>query len=163
MQLTASKAILGIITAIWGFALAIGPVNGQPGQPSRTLDVTPYLIEPPTTTTEPLMVIDPYATPATQFAQLAINLGWPVSEYETLARIIERESGGNPSAWNRTDPMGGSYGLLQINGFWCKGKQSYLQGLGIVKNCKSLLDPETNLRAGLIIWNRSGWNPWGTK
>lgn len=166
MQLTAPKLIAGIITAIWGFASLVGVPSAQSEassiMPKQPISVTPYLIEP-TTTTEPIMVIDPYATPAAQFAQLAINLGWPVNEYDTLVKIIDRESGGNPSAWNHTDPMGGSYGLLQINGFWCRGKQSYLQGLGIVKNCKSLLDPETNLRAGLVIWNRSGWNPWGTK
>ena len=167
MQLSAPKLIAGFITALWGFVSLLGAPDAQSEassvMPKAPISVQPYLIEPTTTTTEPLMIIDPYATPAVQFAQLAINLGWPVSEYDTLARIIARESSGNPSAWNRSDPMGGSYGLLQINGFWCRGKNSYLQGLGVVNNCKSLLDPETNLRAGLVIWNRSKWNPWGTK
>lgn len=162
MTITAPKIIGSLITALWGFALALGPVNSESGQPSSTLDVAPYLIEPSTTTSSTLF-IDPYATPAAQFAALGVNLGWPVEQYNKLTKIIERESSGNPSAWNRTDPMGGSYGLLQINGFWCRSKNSYLQGLGIVTSCKSLLDPETNLRAGLVIWNRSGWNPWGTK
>jgi len=167
MQLTAPKLIAGFITAIWGFASLLGAPNAQSEasgiMPKAPISVQPYLIEPTTTTTEPIMVIDPYATPAVQFTQLAINLGWPVGEYNQLAKIIERESHANPSAWNRTDPMGGSYGLLQINGFWCRGKNSYLQTNGIVTSCKSLLDPETNLRAGLVIWNRSGWNPWSTK
>ena len=162
MTITAPKIIASLITALWGFALALGPVNSESGQPSRTLDVTPYLIEPSTTTSSTLF-IDPYATPAAQFAALGVNLGWPVEQYNKLTKIIERESSGIPSAWNKNDVMSGSYGLLQINGFWCRGKNSYLQGLGIVNSCKSLLDPETNLRAGLVIWNRSGWNPWGTK
>lgn len=163
MQLTAPKLIAGFITALWGFATLLGAPIALSEQPNPVPVARDYLIEPTTTTTEPIMVIDPYATPAAQFATLGVNLGWPVKQYNTLERIIERESTGNPSAWNHTDPMGGSYGLLQINGFWCRGKNSYLQGLGIVKNCQSLLDPETNLRAGLVIWNRSGWNPWGTK
>ena len=163
MQLTAPKLIAGFITALWGFASLLGAPNALSEQPNPVPVARDYIIEPTTTTTEPIMVIDPYATAAVQFAQLGINIGWPVSQYNTLAKIIERESHGNPSAHNITDPMGGSYGLLQINGFWCKGKQSYLQTNGIVPNCKSLLDPQTNLRAGLVIFNRSGWNPWGTK
>lgn len=162
MQLTAPKLIAGFITVLWGFASLVGVPRALSEQPNPEPVARDYMILP-TTTTEPIMVIDPYATPATQFAQLGINLGWPISQYNTLAKIIERESHGNPSAHNITDPMGGSYGLLQINGFWCRGKASYLQGLGVVTNCKSLLDPQVNLRAGLVIFNRSGWNPWGTK
>jgi len=163
MTITAPKLIAGFITALWGFASLLGVPNAQSEQPNPVPVARDYIIEPTTTTAEPLMIIDPYATPAAQFAALAINLGWPVSEYNMLAKIIERESHGNPSAWNHTDPLGGSYGLLQINGFWCKGPSSYLQNNGVLTNCKMLLDPQTNLRAGLIIWNRSGWNPWGTK
>jgi hypothetical protein len=163
MTITAPKLIAGFITALWGFASLLGVPNAQSEQPNPIPVATDYMIEPTTTTTEPLMTIDPYATPAVQFAQLAINLGWPVSEYNMLAKIIERESHGISVAHNTTDPNGGSFGLLQINGFWCKGQLSYLQTNGVLTNCKMLLDPETNLRAGLIIWNRSGWNPWGTK
>ena len=163
MQLTAPKLIAGVSTALGAFASLLGAPSALSEQPNPVPVARDYMIEPTTTTTEPIMVIDPYATPAVQFTQLAINLGWPVSEYNQLAKIIERESHGNPSAHNITDPMGGSYGLLQINGFWCRGKNSFLQTNGIVTNCKSLLDPQTNLRASLIIWNRSGWNPWSVK
>lgn len=163
MQLTAPKLIAGFITLLWGFASLVGVPRALSEQPNPVPVARDYIIEATTTTTEPLMVIDPYATPAAQFAALAINLGWPVSEYNQLAKIIERESHGNPSAHNASDPMTGSYGLLQINGFWCKGKSSYLQINGVLSSCKMLLDPQTNLRAGLVIWNRSGWNPWSTK
>jgi len=163
MQLTAPKLIAGFITVLWGFASLIGVPRALSEQPNPVPVARDYIIEATTTTIEPLMVIDPYATPAAQFAALAINLGWPVSEYNQLAKIIERESHGNPSAHNDSDPMTGSYGLLQINGFWCKDKSSYLQTNGIITNCKMLLDPQTNLRAGLVIWNRSGWNPWSIK
>ena len=160
MTFTAPKIIASLITALWGFALAIGPVNSESGQPSRTLDVHPYLIEP-TTTTSSTLFIDPYATAAEQFAALAVNLGWPVAEYATLAKVIERESNGIAIAHNSKDPMSGSYGLMQINGFWCRGANSYLQKAGLITSCEMLLDPQINLRAGLIIFTRSGWSPWG--
>jgi hypothetical protein len=163
MQITAPKLIAGFITALWGFASLLGAPSALSEQPEPAPVARDYLIEPTSTTSEPMMTIDPYATPAAQFAQLAINLGWPVSEYSQLIKIIERESHGNPSAHNTTDPMTGSYGLMQINGFWCQNANSFLQTNGILTNCAMLLDPRVNLRAGLVIWNRSGWNPWSTK
>ena len=161
MTFTAPKIIASLITALWGFTLALGPVNSESGQPSRTLDVHPYLIEPPTTTTSTLF-IDPYATAPEQFAALAVNLGWPVEEYATLVKVITRESNGNGLSHNLKDPMTGSYGLMQINGFWCKGANSFLQKAGLLTSCEMLLDPQINLRAGLIIYTRSGWSPWRT-
>jgi hypothetical protein len=158
---TAPKIIASLITALWGFTLALGPVNSGSGQPSRTIELAPYLIEP-TTTTSSTLFIDPYATAAEQFAALAVNLGWPVSEYATLAKVIQRESNGIAIAHNSKDPMSGSYGLMQINGFWCKGENSFLQKAGLITSCEMLLDPQINLRAGLIIFTRSGWSPWRT-
>lgn len=161
MTFTAPKIIASLITALWGFTLALGPVNSKSGQPNPVPVARDYIIEP-TTTTSSTLFIDPYATAPEQFAALAVNLGWPVEEYETLVRVITRESKGIAIAHNSDDPMGGSYGLMQINGFWCKGKNSYLQKAGLITSCKMLLDPQTNLRAGLIIFTRSGWSPWGT-
>ena len=161
MTFTAPKIIASLITALWGFTLALGPVNSESGQPSRTIELAPYLIEP-TTTTSSTLFIDPYSTAAEQFAALAVNLGWPISEYATLAKVIQRESNGIAIAHNRKDPMSGSYGLMQINGFWCRGANSYLQKAGLITSCEMLLDPQINLRAGLIIFTRSGWSPWRT-
>ena len=161
MTFTAPKIIASLITALWGFTLALGPVNSESGQPSRTIELAPYLIEP-TTTTSSTLFIDPYATAPEQFAALAVNLGWPVNEYKTLVKVIKRESNGIAIAHNTKDPMSGSYGMMQINGFWCRGANSYLQKAGLITSCKMLLDPQTNLRAGLIIFTRSGWSPWRT-
>jgi len=158
---TAPKIIASLITALWGFTLALGPVNSESGQPNPVPVARDYIIEP-TTTTSSTLFIDPYATAPEQFAALAVNLGWPVAEYQTLVKVITRESNGIALAHNTDDPMSGSYGLLQINGFWCKGKNSYLQKAGLITSCEMLLDPQTNLRAGLIIFTRSGWSPWGT-
>ena len=161
MTFTAPKIIASLITALWGLALAVGPVNSESGQPSRTLDVHPYLIEP-TTTTSSTLFIDPYSSAPEQFAALAVNLGWPVEEYEKLVMVITRESNGIAIAHNIKDPMTGSYGLMQINGFWCNGANSFLQKAGLLTSCEMLFDPQINLRAGLIIYTRSGWSPWRT-
>ncbi len=161
MTFTAPKLLAGLISALLGFTAFLGPDNAQ-SSPSRvTLDVAPFLIEP-TTTTSSTLFIDPYATAAEQFAALAVNLGWPVDEYETLVKVITRESNGIAIAHNSKDPMTGSYGLMQINGFWCRGANSYLQKAGLLTSCEMLLDPQINLRAGLIIFTRSGWSPWRT-
>ena len=161
MTFTAPKLLAGLISALMGFTALSGHQNAQSSPPSTMLTVAPYLIEPSTTTSSTLF-IDPYASAPAQFAALAVNLGWPVNEYNQLIKVITRESNGIPTAHNRKDPMSGSYGLLQINGFWCKGANSYLQKAGVLTSCKMLLDPQTNLRAGLIIFNRSGWSPWRT-
>ena len=161
MTFTAPKIIAGLISALLGFTALTSSENAQ-SSPSRvTLDVAPFLIEPSTTTSSTLF-IDPYASAPAQFAALAVNLGWPVSEYNKLIQVITRESNGVALSHNTKDPMTGSYGLMQINGFWCKGPNSYLQKAGLIKSCKMLLDPQTNLRAGLIIFTRSGWSPWST-
>ena len=161
MTFTAPKLLAGLISALLGFTAFLGPDNAQ-SSPSRvTMDVAPFLIEP-TTTTSSTLFIDPYATAAEQFAALAVNLGWPVEEYDTLVKVITRESNGIAIAHNTADPMGGSYGLMQINGFWCRGTNSYLQKAGLLTSCEMLLDPQINLRAGLINFTRSGWSPWRT-
>jgi len=161
MTFTAPKLLAGLISALLGFTAFLGPDNAQ-SSPSRvTMDVAPFLIEP-TTTTSSTLFIDPYATAAEQFAALAVNLGWPVEEYDTLVKVITRESNGIAIAHNSKDPMTGSYGLMQINGFWCRGANSYLQKAGLLTSCEMLLDPQINLRAGLIIFTRSGWSPWRT-
>ena len=161
MTFTAPKIIASLITALWGFTLALGPVNSESGQSSRTIELAPYLIEP-TTTTSSTLFIDPYATAAEQFAALAVNLGWPVEQYQKLVMVITRESNGIATSHNIKDPMTGSYGLMQINGFWCNGANSFLQKAGLLTSCEMLLDPQINLRAGLIIFTRSGWSPWRT-
>ena len=164
MTFTAPKIIASLITALWGFTLALGPVNSESGQPSRTIDVRPYLIEPPTTTTSTLF-IDPYSTAPEQFAALAVNLGWPADQRTVLESIMKRESNCTPNAFNRKDPNGGSRGLLQINGSWNK----WLTNKGIITKPKDLLQAQTNLLAGLEIYNYGverygfGWGPWGTK
>jgi soluble lytic murein transglycosylase-like protein len=164
MQLTAPKLIAGIISAIWGFASLLGAPTAFSEQPNPVPVVRDYLIEP-TTTTSSTIYIDPYTSACEQFSALAVNLGWPADQRTVLESIMKRESNCTPNAINRKDPFGGSRGLLQINGSWHK----WLIGKGIITHKQNLLQAETNLLAGLEIYNYGverygfGWGPWGTK
>ncbi len=106
-------------------------------------------------------------TPVTACAgalNLALSVGWPATETPTLMRVLKRESNCTPDAFNPRDTAGGSYGYMQINGFWCTPSaywpQGWLQAKGILKVCDELFDPQTNLIAGLAIWHNSTWTPW---
>jgi hypothetical protein len=54
---------------------------------------------------------------------------------------------------------------MQVNGFWL----DYLSKRGIITELEDLLHAETNLIAGLAIYNYGmerygfGWGPWSTK
>lgn len=109
-----------------------------------------------------------------QWHDLAVSIGWPESEWDTLSYILHRESRCNVDSHNKTDPSSGSRGLMQINGYWCRpskwSEKGWLQDKGILNTCDDLFNPEINLRAGLAIWlygeekHGCGWRgPWATK
>jgi hypothetical protein len=115
----------------------------------------------------PVVVTPPVTTPATACAQalnLALSVGWPATETPTLMRVLKRESRCLPKAHNKKDTVGQSYGLMQINSFWCTPSaywpQGWLQAKGILTTCDQLLDPKVNLIAGLAVWHNSTWSPW---
>jgi len=162
MTFTATKIVAGVISALVGFTLAIQPLMSQSDPPNTTIALAPYLIEPSATSTTATTVfyINPSATVCQQFSALAVNLGWPVKQRDKLEYVMQRESRCTPNSHNKRDTVGQSYGLLQINSFWCEGPNSYLQKTGLITSCEKLLHAQTNLKAGLIIWTRSGWSPW---
>lgn len=108
-----------------------------------------------------------------EYHDLAISVGWTEKQWAKLSFVMNRESRCDPMSFNRTDPNGGSRGLIQINGFWCRpsryNKNGWLQDQGILSTCDDLYSPEVNLRAGLAMWNYSqsrngcGWRPWATR
>ena len=163
MNYFAEKIIGLVLCTVLGFTALTG-VPSASGSPSKTIDVTPYLIEP-TTTTSSTIYIDPYSSACEQFSALAVNLGWPADQRTVLEAIIKRESNCRPNAINRKDPNGGSRGLMQINGFWHK----WLIERDIINKPQDLLHADVNLRAGLAIYNYGverygfGWGPWSTK
>jgi soluble lytic murein transglycosylase-like protein len=166
MNYFAEKIIGLILCTVFGFTLATGAPNASGGPSNTTPIAREYLIEPATTTTSSTLYIDPYASACEQFSALAINLGWPIDERTVLESVMARESLCTPNVVNSKDPFGGSYGLLQIN--W-GGWQKLLTAKGLINSKESLLDAETNLLAGLAIYNYGverygfGWGPWSTK
>ena len=100
-----------------------------------------------------------------QVFDTAKAIGWPADQLGMLVAIAQRESRCQPDAFNPSDPNGGSYGIMQINGFWCQPSRywpnGYLQAYGLLTKCTDLFDRETNLRAALAIFNYSnGWRAW---
>lgn len=163
MNYFAEKLIGLVLCTVFGLTAFSGAPSAS-GKPSRTIDVHPYIIEP-TTTTSSTIYIDPYTSACEQFSALGVNLGWDPDQRTVLESIMKRESNCTPNAINRKDPNGGSRGLLQINGSW----NNWLADKGIISKPKDLLDPVTNLLAGLEIYNYGmerygfGWGPWSVK
>jgi hypothetical protein len=171
MNYFAEKIIGLVLCTVFGITALTGAPDAS-GSPSGTialapLDVTPYLIEP-TTTTSSTIYIDPYSSACEQFSALAVNLGWPADQRTVLEAVMARESGCRPSAHNTTlnKDKSQDWGLMQINGrSWTK----WLQGKGIITQVEDLLHAETNLLAALEIYNYGverygfGWGPWSVK
>ncbi len=120
-----------------------------------------------TTTTIPDQIqgfdVNNYHCP--ELYEVAMSVGWEQKQWPKLSHIIHRESRCNPGAWNRADPGTGSRGLTQINSFWCSVNKNnptgFLQAAGVLNTCDDLFRPRVSLKASLVIWNRSGWSPWG--
>ena len=154
------KISTGLIGLITGVLVLFSPGNAQ--APTETPQVVIASLPPTsTTTTVPALV-----TSCTQVASLALAEGLPASELETALRVAVRESRCTSDAHNASDPNSGSYGIYQINGFWCLPNSNWpsgwLQAKSIVTTCDDLYDPTTNTQAMVAIWRNSGWLPWST-
>jgi hypothetical protein len=169
MNYFAEKLIGLVLCTVFGFTVAVGAPDAS-GSPSDTIALAPYLIEASTTTssTSSTIFIDPYSSSCEQFSALAVNLGWPADQRTVLKSVMARESGCTPQAHNTTlnKDKSQDWGLLQINGrSWTK----WLIGKGIITQVEDLLHAETNLLAGLEIYNYGverygfGWGPWSVK
>jgi Lysozyme like domain len=168
MTLNPLAALIACVTAIFGFTTLLEAPRGLSGQPSPT--TTPVAWDEYPTTTVGQTTVTETSLPTTiancdDAVNLARLVGWPEDQLDTLAVVMLRESNCVPTAHNVDDPHGGSYGLTQINGFWCipnsNWPQGWLQVQGVgVTDCSELYIPEANLRAALAIYNNSGWGPW---
>jgi len=107
------KITTGAIALIIGVLLVFSPGNAQ--APTETAQVVPASL-PPTTTITTLAAL---VTSCTEVATLALAEGLPPSELETALRVAVRESRCTSDAHNASDPNSGSFGIYQINGFWC--------------------------------------------
>lgn len=126
-----------------------------------------------TTTTTTIPQFQPPADwPCVEYYHLSISAGWTTEDWPKLGKILYRESRCNPMAYNPTDPNGGSYGIGQVNGYWCRSSRwtqnGFLQDHNILNTCTDLHEPFTNLLAMRTIFNYSeernnnGWFPWRT-
>lgn len=127
--------------------------------PTTTTPATTTTVARTTTTPEPTTTIDEgWLCP--DAIHIARMVGWQEAELVTLDAIVYRESRCDGRQHNTDDPASGSRGLLQINGYWCK-TTDFLQQAGVLWDCDDLFDDVTSMKAGLVIWTRSGWSPWG--
>ena len=161
-----SKTVITLIISIMGVFVFHKPPAPTPAEKviryEYTVDAVPVPQIPVTTlTTQP----DAPKTLCEQVFDTAKAIGWPVDQLGMLVAIAQRESRCQPDAYNPKDPNGGSYGVMQINGFWAKKTtaypKGYLQTIGVLTDVTDLYDRETNLRAALAIYRYSnGWRAW---
>jgi len=176
--LTAAWTILGTVVTFLTFGALKTPPDAPQGTPAPIVWDTyqPYSYgetPAPVTTAAPATTTTVWIEPqpkseCEKHLQIALDVGWPAKELATLARVLWRESRCSfGPVLNPDDPMSGSYGAAQINGFWCLPTKSnpvpFLQARGIITECVDLYGAETNLQAALAIWKNSGWHPWGIK
>ena len=159
MTFLIAKIFIGVTISMAGLAYGYDAYNAPsalPVTPPVTVSFAP-MVASTTTTLKPL-------TDCQYALQLAQQAGWPLTEMGTVARIIYRESGCKADAYNAKDTAGGSYGLYQINGYWCRPNKywpiGWLQAQGILETCEQLFDPIVNTNSALAIWHNSGYGPW---
>ena len=162
-----SKAAITLIISVMSVFVFHKPPAPTPAEKvvhyEYTVDAVPVPVIPSTTLTT---LASAPKTLCEQVFDTAKAIGWPIDQLGMLVAIAQRESRCQPDAFNPNDPNGGSYGIMQINGFWCQPSRywpnGYLQAYGLLTECTDLYDRETNLRAALAIYRYSnGWRAWG--
>jgi len=164
---------LALVTVV---ALGVGWLLTPPRLAEQRVTVTPFsvVVEP----VEPIPIVHkdriilPNNMMCPQWAQIAIDTGWQEEDLAMLDHIIHRESRCYSAVHYSQDPNGGSYGLMQVNAYWCKPSDwypnGYLQAFGVLDNCEQLFEPRINLLSARLIWLYSlrehddGWLPWQT-
>jgi len=161
-----SKAAITLIISVMSLFVFHKPPAPTPADKvvhyEYGVDAVSVPVIPTTTaTTQP----DAPKTLCEQVFDTAKAIGWPADQLGMVVAIAQRESRCT-DAFNPNDPNGGSYGIMQINGFWCQPSRywpnGYLQAYGLLTKCTDLYDRETNLRSALAIYRYSnGWRAWG--
>ncbi|MFZ9261636.1 MAG: hypothetical protein ACO23G_14595 [Limnohabitans sp.] len=98
-----------------------------------------------------------------EWADTAVRGGFVLDDLRIALQVAELESACLPNA---IGDNGQSWGLMQINNYWCTPVKywpgGYLQTQGIIDSCTELLDPLTNMHAAWHIATHYGWNNWTT-
>lgn len=84
--------------------------------------------------------------------------GTPYTQRQVIVAIAIAESGLDAHAWNPKDPNGGSFGILQINGYW----QHPQSGPAISRS--NMLDPQSafNYAYNVISQHGTVYTDWST-
>lgn len=159
----------GVVATVLVLVLLLGSVGVLAGDPAHAAGVPdtrslvvprPPLLPRSAGVSGPRVPADALCPQWWAAAELA---GWSADALRDLDVVMHRESRCEPGVWNRQDPMGGSRGLLQVNGSWTR----WLRERGILTVKEDLFDPAVNLRAALAIYRYGvdrhgfGWGPWG--
>lgn len=112
----------------------------------------------------PEPTIGPWTGPGCKmWADTAIRAGFTWDELWIALQVAELESGCLPDA---IGDDGHSFGLMQINDYWCEASKywpnGYLQTQGLISHCTDLLEPLTNLHVAWHIATHYGWENWST-
>jgi hypothetical protein len=99
-----------------------------------------------------------------QYEELLYTAGFPKNQIRVASYVMWKESRCIPTVSNSKDPKGGSYGLMQINGFWV----DKLVSANIIASRKDLFIPEKNAKAAFYVWSSvvlngrysHGWSAW---
>jgi len=161
-----TKVLAVCIAVVSSFILATSSASQAPPPVERVIALESTTTSTTTTTTTTL----PENAMCGQWWQLALDVGFTESMMATYDRVVYRESRCDETQHNPADPNGGSYGLTQVNGFWCQPSRyyplGYLQTVGVLSDCNDLFNPETNVRAAfaLVQYSRSvglcDWSQW---
>ena len=124
-----SKTVITLIISIMGVFVFHKPPAPTPAEKviryEYTVDAVPVPQIPITTLTT---LPSAPKTLCEQVFDTAKAIGWPVDQLGMLVAIAQRESRCQPDAFNPKDPNGGSYGIMQINGFWCQPSRYWPNG-----------------------------------
>jgi hypothetical protein len=126
--------------------------HNQDPEPAMAFALMPEIQEALTATSQAVRLSPPTSSGSGrcgQYHDMAISAGFSEADWSTVDRLMWRESGCNPGAYNRS----GASGLMQIMKMWaddCGGTPS------------DLFNAWFNLRCAVHIKNISGWNAWST-
>ena len=169
-------AILATLTSLT-ISLGIAQAASAPTRPSVAINALQPLWQPPVADRlDPIPPIRYRHGDVSWLPSLAKQAGWPDHTIGKLTELILRESGGCPnrrggdivdkdcnitgvSEWNHRSDTG----LLQINGVnYDLSRNKWAAICREMNICTQapLLDPLTNLKAGLVLYQISGFEPW---
>lgn len=164
---TIGTAFVAVIS--FGLHSVTGPEWDTAGQ------IPPATVYAPAVAGEPLpdasgsdmsvfSTMPPYTGPGCrEWAETALRAGFVLDDLWIALQVMEMESMCLPNA---IGDNGQSYGLMQINSFWCKPStywpRGYLQTWGLLNECQELMDPALNLHVAWHIATKHGWENWTT-